>query len=106
MSIKTEDFNPSLNYTISASTTSANQVIAQPTAPYGYRRIRIFNNAADIAFVTWGSASQTAVQDTVNCVQVGAGAIETFDMGSAYTNVGVILIAAASAGKVYVSIGS
>lgn len=107
MTINVKDFQPSLNYTVSASTSNATQTLAQPTgAGQGYNRIRIFNNSAAVAFVKWGNGTQTAVEDAIDCVQVGAGAIETFEMGSPYRNVGVILASGASSGSVYLSAGT
>lgn len=101
-----KNFNPFNNYIVAASTTSANQVVAQPTGNDGApitaaTDLLVANNTTGVAFISWGLVAQTATNANV---AVLPGAIMTFDMGTPATNVAVLL--STSSGNVYISIGT
>lgn len=102
-----KNFAPFNNYIVSASTSSANQVVVQPSAQSeglpvggGATDLLVYNATTGVAFITWGTTTQTA---TNAGVAVGPGAIMMFDMGIPATNVGVLL--STGSGSVYISIG-
>lgn len=111
MTILTANFNPLLNYTIAATTSSTNQVIGQPPAVSGFAGngnghldIFIQNGSSGVAYVKWGMSAQTAVVGGLDSVPVMPGMAPVFHMGEPATNVAVIL--GTGTGNVYVSIGS
>jgi hypothetical protein len=57
-----QNFNPYNNYIISASGTSANQVVVQPTANTGAiaKDLLVYNSTTAVAYVAWGTTTQTA----------------------------------------------
>lgn len=109
MTVQTLNFSPNSAYTISASTSSANQALTQPPVLTGgggngggYLTLVIYNATSGVAFLQPGMSSQTAT--TSSTYQVAPGAVKTFDMSSPFTNLGCIL--SASSGNVYVMLGS
>ena len=110
MTISTAIFKPHSNYTISASSTSSNTALTQVTPVEGVTAnaggntiLHIYNATGAVAYFTWGKSAQTA---TNAGFAIAPGAIETVDMGVPATNLGCILEAGATAGSVYVSLGS
>ena len=98
---RTKNFTPYGNYTVAASTTSANQVITQPASGEVANDLQISNSTAGVAFITYGTSAQTA---TSAGFAVMPGAIEVISMGNLpITNIGVIL--SAGSGSVYLSNG-
>lgn len=99
---RTVNFNPFNNYTVSASNVSADQTVVQPTdaSITGATDLLISNSTAAVAFVRWGTTTQTAVTTDF---AVLPGAIVCVNTGIAVTHVGVIL--ASGSGSVYLSIG-
>lgn len=100
-----KNFSPYTNYIIAASTTSANQVVVQPTfnagSPInGATDLLVSNNTSGVAYVSWGLTAQTATSANI---AIMPGAIMAIDMGLAATNVAVLL--SAGSGNVYISIG-
>lgn len=102
MGIRVDNFSPSYNYTISASTTSAPQALTQNTVPGGNPIVdlAIKNATGSVAFVRWGKGTQTA---TTSDYAILPGTAEVIKMSSAYDNVAVIL--ASGTGSVYLSLG-
>ena len=101
-----KNFSPFASYPISASTTSVNQVVSQPTFSVGMpitpaQDLMVANNTSAAAFVAWGLTAQTA---TSSNVAVLPGEVAIFDMGTAATNVAILL--STGTGTVYISIGA
>lgn len=99
--VRNQNFSPFGNYAISATTSSTNQAVTQPTLGSIARDLYIYNPTSGIAFVAYGLTSQTASTTTSFAVPPGAAII--IDTDIATTNVAVIL--STGSGTVYISIG-
>ena len=104
MAIALVNFCPNQSYIISASTTTANQLIAQPSIPGGqpYTDLYVYNAAAAVAYIGWGTASNTAATNAN--IAVAPGNTVILNMGSGYNYVAALL--ASSTGNVYISVGN
>ena len=97
-----QNFTPYGNYAISATTSSTNQAVTQPSSGTGARDLYIYNPNAGIAFVAYGTTSQTA--NTTTSFAVPPGAAMIIDMDVFATNVAVIM--STGSGTVYISVGT
>lgn len=96
-----QNFLPYGNYTVAATATSQNIVVAEPTYGTPCTDLLISNSTTSVAFVSWGTTAQTA---TSSSFAVLPGAIMAVDTGTTpITNIAVIL--ATGTGNVYLSIG-
>ena len=115
MTIKTQNFGPLLNYTITGTNTSVAQAIAQPIINQagqggalgnltGYRDVQFYNPNAYIAYAAWSMGTATASAGGLGSALIPAQATIVYDMGMPATSIAVIL-GTASTGSIYVSIG-
>lgn len=102
MKYPSKNFTPYASYTVSASTTSANTVVAQPAIGEAVTDFLVQNAASSTAFLAWGTTAQTA---TSAGFPVLAGSIMTISAGTVpITNIAVIL--ESGTGNVYISTGA
>lgn len=98
-----QNFSPFANFTVSASGTSQNTTVTQPTAGAPCRDLLISNGTTGTCFVKWGVGSQTATAAADFAVLPGA--IMTIDMGPLpVTGIGVIT--PSGTGSIYLSVGT
>lgn len=104
---RTLNFCPKNNYTVAATTSSSNTVVANGTLNEGsqYTDICISNNTAGVAYIKWGTTSQTAVVGGLTSFPILAGETVTLNTGLAVTNVGVILAGGTASGNVFITLG-
>lgn len=101
-----QNFSPYANYTVSATTTSANQVVTQPSTGPAASVIEVSNNATGVAFVAWNSTAGTGATATTASYPILPGQTKLVNCGMAVQNVAVILDTGTTSAKVYVSIGN
>jgi len=96
------------SYTLAATTSSQNTVVAQPAAVSGtagfaggYTDLHVYNGASGTAFIAYGTSSATATTSSPDFVAPGAEVV--IGMGMPATNVAIIL--ASGSGNVYFAIG-
>lgn len=109
MTVRIQNFNPVLNYTVAGTNTSSAVAIAQPlnNSPSGYANsmgytdVQFVNPNAFMAFASWSMGTATAA--TTNA-PIPPNATIVYNMGQPSTSIAVIL-GSATTGSVYVSVG-
>lgn len=109
MTIALKNFKASgSSYTLSATTSSQNTVVAQPTPVAGtagfaggYCDLHVYNSTTGVAFIAYGTSAATATTSSGDFVAPGAEVV--ISMGMPATNVAIIL--SAGSGNVYFAVG-